>query len=241
MAYVGTLAAGTVNATSTTGVLTVARAVPAGHTIVIGCAWESAAQAVPHIESVVDTRGNTYTVTPDASINAGATVSVALLRGRVSTPLQSGDTITITVSPGDARSRWAMVAEEHSGVADIPLDVISVNTGSGATMSTGVSPPTSQPDSLVVAVFGFGQGRSVTPPADWVASPLVESSGPSANRAVVMLHRYVTVAGAYEATATVSPSSTYAAALAAYRLADTPSPAPTVAGAGWGWVPVGVP
>lgn len=234
MGHIGTLDTTIVNATSTTGVLTAAAAVPAGRTLLIGCAWESGPGALPTITSCVDSRGNTYTTTPDAGINAGTTVAVAVLRGRVTTPLQAGDTITITIST--SRTRWALQADEFDDINTSPLDKTATTTGTGVTnLTTGTTAATAQADELVYAVFGFGQGRTVTVPGGWTAGPKVETTAGSTDRALQVAHRYVTATGTQEGTLTISTASTYAAAIATYRA--TPAPAPATGG-GWGYIPI---
>lgn len=235
MAYIGTLATATESVSTGATTLTVPRGVPAGRTLAIGCVWDSAAAALPALGSVTDSRGNTYAL--DAGVNSGTTVSCALLRGRVVNGLDQGDTITIVLDTGVVRARWAVVCEEHDAIAANPFDKSSVNAAGPATsLATGQTDPTSEPHELVIAVFGFGQDRAVTPPQGWQAAPLVQSNAGSSDRAVQMIHRYVSSAGPQEGTLGIDPAGVYAAAIGTYRL-DEQTPGPSVGE--WGHVPAG--
>lgn len=234
MAHLGTVATATVNSSSDTCSLTLADDVPEGATLLIACAWESAAGALPVVDTVADDRGNAY-FGIEAGINAGVTVSVAIIRGYVATALQAGDEIAITLT--SARARWAAAADAFGDLAaEEPVDT-STNTGSSSSLATGAVTVTGR--ALLYAAFGFGQGRTPSIPAEWSGGPKVESSAGSADRGLQVIWRYVDNPDGYAATLTLSSSSTYAAALAAYEMAEEPPPPPPAGGDfGWGVIPI---
>jgi hypothetical protein len=227
MAHLGTLGTKTENASASSSTITLTAGAAVGSTVLIGIAWESAAGSVPTISAATDSKSNTYTTTPDVSVNAGTTVAVAVLRARLTTALVAGDTITVTVS-GGSRGRWALQADAFDDVnASTPLDKTTSNApGSSASLSTGVTTATAQAFELVYAIFGFGSGRTVTIPGGWTGGAKVESSAGSGDRALQVIHKYVNVTGTQEGTLTLSSPSTYAAGIATYK--DTPTAPPVL-------------
>jgi hypothetical protein len=190
-------------------------AIAAGNTLLIGVCWESSAGTVPTITSVVDTRGNTYTTTPDVSVDAGTTLAVATIRGTVSTAIQAGDTVTITVSV--SRSRWAIQVDEFSGLTASPLDQVASNTGSVGSLVSGTTPATAQAVEVAYAAFGLGTGRTLTLPDGWAGGAQVATSAGSADRALQTLWSFTSAAGAQSVTVGTSSSSTYAGVISTYR------------------------
>lgn len=201
--------------------ITLTDGVPVGATVLIGCVWESAAASVPTVSSVTDSSGNSYSTTPDVSAGGplNSTVAAAVLRGVVTSALDPGDTITVTIS-GGTRSRWCLQADAFDDLTSSPLDETATtgnSSPSGATPATGTTGETAQPYELLYAVFGFGGGRTVDDiPDGWTGDSKLESAAGSGNRAMQVIHRYVSVVDEYEATITLSSSSTYAAAMATY-------------------------
>lgn len=224
MGHLGTLGTKTENASASSSTITLTAGAAVGSTVLVGIAWESAAGSVPTISAATDSKSNTYTTTPDVSVNAGTTVAVAVLRARLTTALVSGDTITVTVS-GGSRGRWAMQADGFDDVNTSPLDKTASNApGSSASLSTGVTSATAQAFELVYAAFGFGSGRTVTIPGGWAGGAKVETSAGSGDRALQVVHKYVSTTGTQEGTLTLSSSSTYGAGIATYKYTPTDPP-----------------
>lgn len=222
MAHLGVVGTAIQSSSEDEVTLTLDQAVPVDATILLAIAWDSPSPGgVPTISSVTDTGDNSWTTTPDASVNAGVTVAVAILRTRVTTELDQGDTITVTID--DARGRWCMQADAFDDVVASPLDETTSSDGSSSVLSTGTTGTTSTPHQLLYAAFGFGGGRDVTVPEGWTGAGKLETSAGSGNRALQVTHRYVAATGAYEATLTLSTSSTYAAAMGTYEI-DPPDP-----------------
>src|SRR5690606_23763106 len=190
MAHLGTVGTATASSTTTSLALTLTDDVPVGATILVSIAWDAPSPGgVPTIASVVDSSGNTWTTTPDVSIDSGETVAVAVVRALVETQLDDGDTITVTITV--ARGRWAMQADAYDDTGDTsPLDETSANAGSASSLTTGQTGETSTPYTLLYAAFGFGAGRDVTIPVGWTGGPKVETAAGSGNRALQVIHRY---------------------------------------------------
>lgn len=227
MAHLGIVGTAVASTSQDTVAITLTDDVPVDATVLVGIAWDSPSPgSVPTISSVTDTGGNSWTTTPDASVNAGVTVAVAVLRARITTPLEQGDTISVTID--DARGRWCMQADAFDDLVETPLDETSTSDGASSSLTTGQTSETSVPHTLLYAVFGFGGGRDVTIPQGWDGDSKLETAAGSGNRALQVIYRYVTEADEYEATLGLSSSSTYAAALAAYEY-TAPEPADPVA------------
>lgn len=217
MAHLGVVGTAIQSSSADEVTLTLDQAVPVDATILLAIAWDSPSPGgVPTISSVTDTGGNSWSTTPDVSAHADVTVAVAILRTRVTTELDQGDTITVTID--DARGRWCMQADAFDDIVASPLDETTSNDDSSSALSTGTTGTTSTPHQLLYAVFGFGGGRDVTVPEGWTGADKLETSAGSGNRALQVTHRYVAATGAYEATLTLSTSSTYAAAMGTYEI-----------------------
>ena len=221
MGHLGRVGTATADTGVSTLTITLTDDVPAGATVLVGVVWEAGGgTGVPTIASVVDSSGNTYTTTPDVSMGGAANVTVAgvVLRGTIATALDAGDTITVTIS-GGTRSKWCAQADAFDDLDADPLDVVATTgntSSSSATPSTGTTDETGGPYRLLYAIFGFGQGRTVTIPSGWSGDERLETTGGSGNRALQAIWRYASEVDEYEATITLSSSSTFAACMATY-------------------------
>jgi hypothetical protein len=205
------------NSSSSSVSITLSAGAAIGSTVLVAVVWESSAASVPTISAVTDSRSNTYSTTPDVSVNAGSTLAMAVLRTRVSTALQVGDTITVTIS-GGARTRWAMQADAFDDLKTSPLDrTVSNAPGSASSLSSGTTSTTQQSAELLYAAFGFGSGKTVTIPGGWTGSSKVETSAGSTDRALQVIWQYVDDEAAEQATLTINSSSTYGGVLATYK------------------------
>lgn len=195
--------------------ITLTQAVLAGHTLIGGICWEAAAGSIPTISSIVDSRGNTWTTTPDDSVLASTTLAVAVIRARATTALQVGDTITITISA--ARSKWAIQIDEFDDVNTSPKDQTAHNApGSSTSLTTGATATTAQNYELLYAAFGFGTGRTITIPSGWSGGASVETTG-GTDRALQTIWKYQTSIAAETATLTLNTASTYGGVLVTYK------------------------
>jgi hypothetical protein len=221
------LGTATAGASTNSLAITLTAGAAIGSTVLIGCCWESSTGVVPTISSVVDSRGNTYSTTPDVSVDAGTTLAVMILRGKVTTALLAGDTITVTVS-GGARTRWCLQADAFDDLTATPLDQTASNApGSSASLSTGTTAATTQANEQLYAVFGFGSGRTTTIPSGWSGTAKVETSAGISDRGMQVIYKTVTATGTQQGTLTLSSASTYGGIIGTYK--NTVAPAPPVA------------
>lgn len=204
-----------------TGSVTVGSAVPAGATVILSVAWSGDSPVIPTIDSITDSRGNTYSV--DSAAGTGnSTVACAIISAPVTTALQPGDTITVTTTTN--RMRWLLQADSFEGVGG--LDQVAATDVGGVTtaMTTGVTPTTTTSDQLLVALFAFGRGSGAEPSLDtgWSGSDYVTTTEGSVDRALQMAYRTVSQTGQQEGTATLSTAAAYAACIATYVITAEP-------------------
>lgn len=204
------------NANTTSLAVTITRPVAVGHTLLMGLVWEAAAGSVPTISSIVDSRSNTWTTTPDDSTFGGTTVAAAIVRARVTTALVPGDTVTVTISA--ARSRWAAQIDQFDDLASSPLDAHTHNAGTATSLSTGTTGATVAQAELVYCVFGFPSARGPSAPAGWGGGPVLETTAGSTDRALQSTWLYVSATGTQQGTLTLASSGAYAAAIATYKV-----------------------
>lgn len=212
------------NATTATSAVTLTAAVSAGHTLIGAVCWEASAGSLPTISSIVDSRSNTWTTTPDISVVAGTTLAVAIIRARVTTALQIGDTITITISA--TRTRWVWQIDEFDDVnASTPKDVTASSApGSSASLVSGTTGTTAQAYELLYAAYGYGSGRTVTIPSGWSGGSQVITSAGSTDRALQTTWKYASATGTQQGTLTLSSASTYGGVIATYKATSLAPP-----------------
>ena len=233
MPHLGTLGTKIQNTGASSVAITLTAGAAVGSTVLVGIIWEAGGgTGVPTISAVTDSRSNSYSTTPDVTAGGATntTVAGAVLRAKLTTALQVGDTITVTIS-GGTRSKWAMQADAFDDVnASTPLDKTATtgNTApSGTSLATGSTAATSQANELVYAIFGFGSGRTVTVPGGWTGGAKVETTAGASDRALQVIHKYVAATGAQQGTLTLSTSSTYGGAVVTLKV--TPAVVPPVA------------
>lgn len=222
---------GTVTAANTVGAVTLTAGARVGQTVVGAIAWESSGGTIPTISSVVDSRGNTWTTDVSAGGAGNTTVAVAIFRTRVTTALQVGDTITVTLSA--SRIRWAMQYDAFDEPLPSALDKTAVNNnpGSDTNLVSGTTAAITQPFELVYAAFAMGVGRGPVIPAGWQGSASVETAVGSTDRALQVIYQFTSAAGAQQAPLTLTTASTYAAGVATYKAWAPPGPRTVLSGA----------
>lgn len=222
MVYQYRLGTNTVIASNTVGTIPVGSAVPVDYTVIISLAWDNGTTSIPTISSVTDGRSNTYTTTSSAG-TGNSTVSDMILSSKLTTALQAGDTITVTI--GAARVRWCLEASAFGSVGAFDQNAANhnaTNTSSGS-LTTNASGSTTYPSELVVAAFGFGTGRTITVPGGWTATGTsVETAAGATDRALQTIFTTVSTTGAQTGTLTISPNSVYTANLSTFQLLQAP-------------------
>lgn len=222
MARIAILGVNTATTATASRSITVGTPVPAGSLVVVAAAFENAAAAIPVFTSLADSRGNTYSADWDSAAGAGnGTAAVGIASGVIATPLQAGDSITLTISA--TRIRWAIEGDAFDDPAGTsPLDKAAANhnPGSDSTLLTGTTAAAlSQPRELLIAAFGGGV-RTYSPGAGgWAGGPSVDTDAGSADRSLFLEYKYVETPAptTQSGTATVNSSTTYCGCLATYR------------------------
>jgi hypothetical protein len=229
MTHVATIGTATAITAVSSLAIPVTAAVPTGRTVIGAVAWESTAGTIPTISSITDSRGNTWTVTPDAAAGGASNVTVAtvIIRARITTALQAGDTVTVTISSG-TRTRWVAQLDHFDDVNTSPLDKTAHNDnpGSSTALSTGATTATAQNYELLVAAFAFGlpAARTVTIPGGWSGGAQVATAAGSTNRALQLVWQYSAATGTQQGTITLDAASTYCGAIATYKATSLAPP-----------------
>src|SRR5262245_9487860 len=214
IAFVQTI--GTIGSGSTGTTLTVT--VPAGgvaatDTVFVSVSIDPSAGTV----SCTDSGGNTYTVDVDVQNGSGTSgVRTILLSSLITTPLNAGDTITVTHPSVDSR---AISVSEFSGVST--LDRTASATGSSASLSSGATATTNQADELLFGNIGTEAKKTdpFTPGTGYTGLPRENSGvvGPSSDNVTINPeYRIVAVMASYVADGTAG-THPWAAAIATFR------------------------
>jgi hypothetical protein len=228
MGHVATVGTAVSTATASSFSIILSAAVPVGRTVTCVVACESSAGAIPTVSSVTDTRGNTWTTTPDVSAGGGGNVTVALLvlRARITTALQVGDVVTVSVSSG-TRTRWLGQLDSFDDVNTSPLDKTqhADNPTASASLSTGTTAsPTAQAYELVVAAFAYGGTHaSPSPPSGWSGTAQL-TAGTTTIRNLMVIWKYTSATGTQQGTLTIDASAAYAAVVATYKATNASPP-----------------
>jgi hypothetical protein len=217
MAHVAVVATGTAAASTLTATATVATATPAGTTVLGGCVWESAAGSIPVGISVSDTRSNSWSTDSTAGGASNVTDACAQFRARLTTGLQVGDTITVSITTA-TRSIWAMQFDSFDDINTSPVDQTATptNNATGTSMAVGPTGTLAQAYELAYGVFGFNGARTSTPTAPWSGAAQV-TGGSGTLRAIQCVYQYTSATTALTSAASQSTSSVYCGTLVTYK------------------------
>lgn len=144
---------------------------------------------------ITDSRGNTYTVDDGVALfDIG--VSGAYPRqgaSKLTTALQAGDSITITVS-GGTPTRWAGVAGVYGLPANPAFGDLEANEFAGTSSFAVPGDTTLRANALIVISHHMiNTGRTPSAANGWTLGAKVVSTGGSGERAVVQAWKYITV------------------------------------------------
>jgi titin len=191
--FVRRVAAATVTGSRTTTALPVsAPGIPSGDTIVITLLLSSTS-SINNAVSATDTAGNTYVIGRDVNDGSAGDRTLTLLATNA-LPLAAGATISLKY-PSSAETHVS--ADEFAGVTAI--DGSAGTTASSAAFSSGASPPTSQPDELLIGVVGNESGSGPSWSAGWNALPVLSISSDHLDTA----YRIVNSLGTYGAAGNI--------------------------------------
>ncbi|MBN9522501.1 hypothetical protein J0H58_28930 [bacterium] len=175
--------------------------------------------------AVTDNKGNTYSPAVTSG-GAGAFSRQCVKFYCANTAGGGSHQITVTPSGSLANGSLGFVADEWSGLAPSgPLDKTATGTNTSTAVSTGSTGTLSQADELVTCGVGTaGTSVTYTPGVGWTQTAATTG----------LFNQYKVVAGtaAVSGDATASPSITWNAALATYKIAaggGGPAVAPIVA------------
>jgi hypothetical protein len=213
-------AAGSASTTSSTSfTLNYLKAVPAGHTVLMAIAVDGpvGSDVAPSFTLIKDSKNNTYTV--DAIAYRTSTVGTVIASCNLTTPVTTSDTITITSA--DTRGRWAVSAAEFDNIHLNGLDVTAHNDNpvAGNPSTSGTTTTSQNQVEVVFASFGFGTSNANTlaPGTNFLQAGTQRQTGTtSGHRAISSEYRIYTAAAAQTATATLTPTIGYSAAIATY-------------------------
>ena len=212
---------GSVTCGTTSSTITVpAGGVPAGRTLVIRVAIREGATTA---YTASDTRGNTYTVDHQFS---SAKIRLATMSTYIATPLQAGDTITVTHP--DSKSEAVSVLEFSGISATSRVGSVAGTTGTSTLPSATVA--TSSQRSVLVGAIGNIDPVTVTEPTSWNTQVHQQMNcGGLGTLDTHGAYRRVDTAGTYTYNPTLSASKEWVNVLVAYRGGDdTAPPTPTL-------------
>ena len=223
---------------SATLTLSVPRAVAAGNTLILIAERVDFSGGAAGIVSISGSRGNPWNLDDAISLRS-LTCEVSICSAQIVTPLQAGDSITVTWhnTPG----RRNIIAHVVSGLlAPITVDATSgaaipatnVNTGpngSSTAPSGSTTAATTQAVDFVIAGVGYGSGGGTfTAGAGYTAGTSVVTSAGSSDRALATEYKTTSATGTQTAGGTLGASAGWCVAVAAYKTATAGNAAPTV-------------
>lgn len=189
-------------------VATSAFSVTGGNFVVVAVSWEGSGT----LTSVTDSKGNTYALRTERRQPAADAVQLAHAEN------VTGDAaLVITANFSGTIDFSSIRAIQYSGMAtSSAFDVEAGGNGNSAAASSG-SVSTNQADALLInAAVNFGGGITFSPTSPWVTE-VTESSNCAVDE------RIVAATSSYSAAQTLSGSSDWAIAFAAFKAAAAAS------------------
>ena len=211
-AHVGTLGSASCGSGPQT-TITLTGPVPAGDTVIVRM---SVRTILTTAISASDSKGNVYVLDADAQNIVSPGARMAVLRAPITTPLATGDTVTITHP--DASSRGAL-ADRFTGLASsgVVLDKVTTNGDSQNPSATVLV--TSAP-ALVLAAVSISNSPTITEPTGYTSlSGLALGCGGGAmgNSRSVGGFTAAATTGTYPYALVLNAVQPWAAAILAYR------------------------
>jgi len=158
------------------------------------------------VNSCADTRGNTWVKELDAlSGDSASHVHIALFRSRITTAIQVGDTITVTLS--GASSRRSGVAMSVGGIrSPSPLDKTATATLTSTTAAdSGLTANTAEAGEFAIGLCGSFDNNidtPVTPGSGWTVEAAVGVAQANAAVTCALMYRSLTSIGQFKADLT---------------------------------------
>jgi fibronectin type 3 domain-containing protein len=172
------------------------------------------------VQSVNDTRGNTYIRAIGPTVRAGFATQSIYYASNISASAANTNIVTVTFNT--AQPYPDIRIAEYRGIAAVsPVDVVAVGQGSGTTSATSAVSTTSATDLLLGA--NIVAGRTKAAGAGFISRVITKPDGD------ILEDRVVTSLGSYSATATLT-SGAWIMQLVAFKAAptvpDTQAPTP---------------
>jgi len=189
--------------------------IPVGHTLIIRVVHDHTAGG----PTMTDSRGNTYTRDRTAA-NGGLTLRASIFSCRITTALQVGDSITLTLS-ASVTARAASVDQFANILHPISIDVQNGLGGTSAAPSLPVT--TTNANDLVVGMVGVEGDVNDSYTEDtfhqWTSLSRGGTTGGTFDSNVTIdgAYRAAGAAGTYTYAPTLGTSSNWIAFLIAYR------------------------
>ena len=214
IAYVQSKSTSQNNSSQSSATATFSAAQVAGDLNVVAVGWGSTTIT---ISSITDTKGNTYTLAVGPTVSNG-TAAIYYAKNIVAAAA-GANTVTVTFNAGAPFPDLRIA--EYGGISTTsPLDVTAVAIGTGTTSDSG-SATTSNANDLLIG-------------SNWVLSGTTGPGTGYTQRQIsgwdgdILEDQVVNTAGAYNATAPVSPSAAWIMQMAAFKAAtsggDTQTP-----------------
>src|SRR6266853_678943 len=192
----------------TTAATTYASAQTAGNLNVVVVGWND---AISVVQSVVDSRGNTYQRAVGPTVRAGSATQSIYYAANIGAASAGANVVTVTFSPA-ALYADVRVAEYRGIATSNPVDVTAAASGSSTSSSSGAVTTTNAND-LIVGGATVATSANV-PGAGYTARIITVPDGD------LLEDQIVTSAGSYSATSAVTPSGWWIMQMVAFRAAS---------------------
>jgi hypothetical protein len=190
---------------------------PAGSTLIVLVVVDDPNAIV---SSITDEAGNIYY--PDAYRILGGSAGRVMVRRASNISALSGGSV-ITINFNLAVTAKAANVSCWNGLSNAPLDQTSDKAGTGTAIDSGLTPPTTQAEELVIgpAAVKGPIGDTFTPATGLTALTRVGTTGgsPASNVTLNSLYKIVSAIGQYNIAGTNSSSRDWGAIVMTYKAA----------------------
>ncbi len=208
---------------NTTLVYTIPTAgVAAGNTLLIGVVYEG--DSTTFLSSVVDSKSNSYTIDRQRDTGSGGTLSIAVVRGYMTTALVNGDTVTLN-TPGFSNLGGAFCEFSGLGSSSVFDTDNGQYTGYGTSHTSG-NITTAEANELLFGVHAYSSDGT-----SWAAGGsstlIADRNYPTPVRRMATQYRIVSSTGTYDSAGTTATSARTMAEVASYKEPAVPPVATT--------------
>ena len=185
--------------------------IPAGHTVVVAIAASNAIT----ITSVTDSRGNGYSSDFLNVYGGTGKCTTALYSAHLATDLVPGDTISVSVSQGNA---WGFVAEDWSGLTAFDQSGVANSNGTlttSASVTTGG--PTTASNEAVFGLICVGASATVTGDPGYPTVTSVKIKNGLTTRVLSLESKIVSATDSQTAMFTLSPARAWSGIIGTFR------------------------